>query len=50
VYDALKYAEKKDVLFVHAEMTQKILILLRILNDSEDKVKEFADNVLRLEH
>jgi hypothetical protein len=30
VYDALKYAKKK-MLFVHAaEMTQKILILLRI--------------------
>jgi hypothetical protein len=30
------------------EMTQKILILLNFPNDSEDKVKEFADNVITI--
>jgi hypothetical protein len=47
VYDALKYAEKKMYcLYMLQEMTQKILILLNFPNDSEDKVKEFADNVI----
>jgi cell wall-associated protease len=50
VYDAIKYAEKKDVLFVHAagndgdniDLTQNA----NYPNDSDDNTKEFASNVL----
>ncbi|HEU4789130.1 MAG TPA: S8 family peptidase [Flavobacterium sp.] len=50
IFDAIKYAEKKDVLFVHAsgndgnniDLTENI----NFPNDSEDNKKEFASNVL----
>lgn len=50
VYDAIKYAEKKDVLFVHAagNDAKDIDYAENFPNDSEDKVKEFADNVLTI--
>ena len=50
VYDALKYAEKKDVLFVHAagNDAKDIDFAENFPNDSEDKVKEFADNVITI--
>jgi cell wall-associated protease len=52
VYDAIKYAEKKDVLIVHAagndgydiDKTENI----NYPNDSEDNVKEFAKNVITI--
>jgi cell wall-associated protease len=52
VYDAIKYAEKKDVLIVHAagndgydvDKTENI----NYPNDSEDNIKEFADNVITI--
>ncbi|TDW50032.1 subtilase family protein [Flavobacterium sp. 270] len=52
VYDAIKYAAKKDVLIVHAagndgydiDKTENI----NFPNDAEDNVKEFADNVLTI--
>ena len=50
VYDAIKYAEKKDVLFVHAAGNDGDNIDLpehaNYPNDSEDNTKEFASNVL----
>ncbi len=50
VYDALKYAEKKDVLFVHAagNDAKDIDLSDNFPNDSDDKVKEFADNVITI--
>ncbi len=50
VFDAIKYAEKKDVLFVHAAGNDGNNIDLdtnsNYPNDSEDNKKEFASNVL----
>ena len=50
VYDAIKYAEKKDVLIVHAagNDAKDIDYAENFPNDSEDKVKEFADNVITI--
>lgn len=52
VYDAIKYAEKKDVLIVHAagndgydiDKTENI----NYPNDSEDNIKEFSDNLITI--
>ena len=50
VFDAIKYAEKKDVLFVHAAGNDGNNIDLEeninFPNDSEDNKKEFARNVM----
>lgn len=50
VFDAIKYAEKKDVLFVHASGNDGNDIDLEkninFPNDSEDNKMEFASNVL----
>jgi subtilisin family serine protease len=50
VFDAIKYAEAKDVLFVHAAGNDGNNIDLEkninFPNDSEDNKKEFASNVL----
>jgi cell wall-associated protease len=52
VYDAIKYAEKKDVLFVHAAGNDGHNIDLpenaNFPNDSDDNKKEFASNVLTI--
>ena len=50
VYDAIKYAEKKDVLIVHAagNDAKDIDTENNFPNDSEDKVTEFADNVITI--
>ncbi|MGL5111785.1 MAG: S8 family serine peptidase, partial [Flavobacterium sp.] len=50
VYDAIKYAEKKDVLFVHAAGNDGLNIDLpensNFPNDSDDYKTEFASNVI----
>jgi cell wall-associated protease len=50
VYDAIKYAQKKDVLFVHAAGNEGNNIDLdtnpNFPNDSQDNKTEFANNVL----
>lgn len=50
VYDAIKYAEKKDVLFVHAAGNDGLNIDLpensNFPNDSDDYKTEFAANVI----
>ena len=48
VYDAIKYAEKKDVLIVHAagNDAKDIDYNDNFPNDSDDKVTEFADNFI----
>ena len=50
VYDAIKYAEKKDVLFVHAAGNDGLNIDLpenaNFPNDSDDSKTEFASNVI----
>ena len=48
VYDAIKYAESKDVLFVHAagNDAKDIDVELNFPNDSDDKKIEFANNVI----
>ncbi|TDE31608.1 MULTISPECIES: S8 family peptidase [Flavobacterium] len=50
VYDAIKYAEKKDVLIVHAagNDAKDIDYAENFPNDSEDKVTEFADNLITI--
>lgn len=50
VYDAIKYAEKKDVLIVHAagNDAKDIDTENNFPNDSEDKLTEFADNVITI--
>merc|ERR1712232_1437937 len=48
VFDAIKYAEKHDVLLVHAagNSNKDIDVKDNWPNDSEDKVTEIADNVI----
>ncbi len=48
VYDAIKYAESKDVLLVHAagNDSKDIDVEDNFPNDSKDKINEFADNVI----
>jgi cell wall-associated protease len=48
VYDAIKYAESKDVLIVHAagNDAKDIDVESNFPNDSDDKKTEFADNVI----
>ena len=48
VFDAIKYAEKHDVLLVHAagNDSKDIDVKPNWPNDSEDKITEYADNVL----
>ena len=52
VYEALKYAKKKDVLIVHAAGNEGYNIdetkNINYPNDSEDNVKEFTDNVITI--
>jgi cell wall-associated protease len=52
VFDAIKYAEKKDVLFVHAAGNDgeniDIDLNANFPNDSEDNKTEFASNVLTI--
>ena len=50
VFDAIKYAEKHDVLLVHAagNDSKDIDVKSNWPNDSEDKVVEIADNVLTI--
>lgn len=48
VYDAIKYAEKKDVLIVHAagNDSKDIDVENNFPNDSDDKKTEFSDNLI----
>jgi cell wall-associated protease len=50
VFDAIKYAESKDVLIVHAagNDAKDIDVENNFPNDSEDKVTEFADNFITI--
>ncbi|RYG29730.1 MAG: peptidase S8, partial [Chitinophagaceae bacterium] len=50
VYDAIKYAESKDVLIVHAagNDAKDIDMEDNFPNDSDDKKMEYADNVLTI--
>jgi len=52
VYDAIKYAAKKDVLIVHAAGNDGYNIdetkNINYPNDAQDNVKEFTDNVLTI--
>jgi cell wall-associated protease len=50
VYDAIKYAEKKDVLIVHAagNDAKDIDGYDNFPNDSDDKLTEFADNMITI--
>lgn len=50
VYDAIKYAEKNDVLIVHAagNDAKDIDIEDNFPNDSDDKKTEFADNLITI--
>jgi subtilisin family serine protease len=50
VYDAIKYAESKDVLIVHAagNDAKNIDYVDNYPNDSEDKKIEFADNLITI--
>jgi cell wall-associated protease len=50
VYDAIKYAESKDVLIVHAagNDSKDIDVENNFPNDSDDKITEFADNLITI--
>lgn len=50
VYDAIKYAESKDVLIVHAagNDAKDIDVEDNFPNDSDDKKTEFADNLITI--
>ncbi|WP_409417829.1 S8 family peptidase [Flavobacterium sp. PS2] len=52
VYDAIKYAAKKDVLIVHAAGNDGYNIdiekNINYPNDSEDNIKEFVDNLITI--
>jgi cell wall-associated protease len=50
VYDAIKYAESKDVLIVHAagNDAKDIDVENNFPNDSDDKKTEFADNLITI--
>jgi subtilisin family serine protease len=50
VFDAIKYAEEKDVLLVHAagNSSEDIDVSDNWPNDSMDKINEIADNVLTI--
>jgi len=50
VYDAIKYAESKDVLIVHAagNDAKDIDFANNFPNDSDDKKTEFADNLITI--
>ena len=50
VYDAIKYAEKNDVLIVHAagNDAKDIDVEDNFPNDSDDKKTEFADNLITI--
>ncbi|MBE8725030.1 S8 family peptidase [Flavobacterium hungaricum] len=52
VYDAIKYAAKKDVLIVHAAGNDGYNIdetkNINYPNDSKDNIKEFSDNVITI--
>ncbi|MFH6998056.1 S8 family peptidase [Flavobacterium sp. FlaQc-57] len=52
VYDAIKYAAKKDVLIVHAAGNDGYNIdetkNINYPNDSEDNIKEFANNLITI--
>ncbi|OYU79838.1 MAG: peptidase S8 [Flavobacterium sp. BFFFF1] len=50
VYDAIRYAEKKDVLIVHAagNDSEDIDVESNFPNDSKDNKTEYADNVLTI--
>lgn len=50
VYDAIKYAESKDVLIVHAagNDSKDIDVANNYPNDSDDKKTEFADNLITI--
>ena len=50
VYDAIKYAEEKDVLIVHAagNDAKDIDVEDNFPNDSDDKKTEFADNLITI--
>jgi subtilisin family serine protease len=50
VYDAIKYAESKDVLIVHAagNDSKDIDVANNYPNDSDDKINEFADNLITI--
>ncbi|KLT70733.1 MULTISPECIES: S8 family peptidase [Flavobacterium] len=52
VYEAIKYAAKKDVLIVHAAGNDGYNIdetkNINYPNDSQDNIKEFADNVITI--
>ena len=50
VYDAIKYAEKKDVLIVHAagNDAKNIDVEDNFPNDSDDKITEFSNNLITI--
>ncbi|MES2573363.1 MAG: S8 family peptidase [Bacteroidota bacterium] len=50
VYDAIKYAESKDVLIVHASGNEgkDVDIAIKYPTDSDDQLTEFADNLINI--